>query len=48
MVEAVCYVDVALWCVPVSLVVKQGEYGAAAWCREALTNLRNLVEQLGH
>ena len=42
MVEAVCYVDVALWCVPVTLEFSQGEYGAAAWCHEASTDLRNL------
>ena len=38
-------VGVALWLVPVSFVGKRGEYGAAAWCREALTDLRTLVEQ---
>ena len=42
MVETVCYVDVALWCVPVTLEFSQGEYGAPAWCREASTDLRNL------
>ena len=25
--------------------LKRGEYGAAAWCREALTDHRTLVEQ---
>ena len=40
MVETVCYVDVALWCVPVTLEFSQGEYGAAAWCHKASTNLR--------
>ena len=35
----------ALWLVPVSFMGKREEYGAAAWCREALTNLRTLVEQ---
>ena len=39
MVETVCYVDVALWCVPVTLEFSQGEYGAAAWCREASIDL---------
>ena len=29
MVETVCYVDVALWCVPVTLEFSQGEYGAS-------------------
>ena len=38
-------VGVTLWLVPVSLVLNRGEYGATAWCREALTNLRTLVEQ---
>ena len=42
MVETVCYVDVALWCVPVTLEFSQGEYGASEWCREASTDLRNL------
>ena len=31
--------------VPVSLVLNQGEYRAAAWYREALMDLRTLVEQ---
>ena len=43
MVETVYYIDVALWCVPVTLEFSQGEYGASAWCREASTNLRNLT-----
>ena len=38
-------VGVTLWFVPVSFVWKRGEYGASAWCREALTDLRTLVEQ---
>ena len=44
MVEAVCYIDVALWCVLVTLEFSQGEYGAAAWCREASTDLRTLLD----
>ena len=35
----------ALWLVPISLVLNRGEYGAAAWYLEALTDLRTLVEQ---
>ena len=42
MVEAVSYVSVTYFCVPVTLESSQGEYGAAAWCREASTDLRNL------
>ena len=38
-------VGVTLWLVPVSFVLKRGEYGAALWGREALTDLRTLVEQ---
>ena len=33
-----------MW-VPVSLMVNQGEYGAAEWRREALIYLRTLIEQ---
>ena len=46
MVEAVCYVYVALWCVQVTLEFIQEEYGAAAWCREASTDLRTLIDHL--
>ena len=48
MVEAVCYVDVALWCVPVTLELRQGEYGAAEWCRKASIDFRTLLDHLGH
>ena len=34
-----------LWLVPISVVLNRGEDGDAAWCREALTNLRTLVKQ---
>ena len=33
------------WLVPVSIVLNRGEYGAAEWRREALIDLRTLVEQ---
>ena len=29
----------------ISLVLNRGEYEAAAWCREALTDLRTFIEQ---
>ena len=34
-----------LWLVPVSIMLNRGEYRAVAWCREALTDLRTIVEQ---
>ena len=37
----------ALWLVPVTLQLNQGEYEASAWCHETSSDLRTLLDQLG-